>query len=48
MQKIEKSDLDRELWIENHCECGIDKFGAWSESLFEYFGCQCDPAEPKG
>lgn len=30
-----------DLEVEEHCQCGIDKSGKWSEELFEEFGCTC-------
>lgn len=35
----------RDKWVEQHCECGADKHGNWSESLFKEFGCNCNPSE---
>jgi len=35
--------FERELWIEQNCECGIsEKTGKWSEKVFESFGCNCE------
>jgi hypothetical protein len=31
-----------ELNREEHCECGITEQGAWSETLFDHAGCDCD------
>lgn len=33
--------MNIEQWVEEHCQCGIDKSGKWSEELFEEFGCTC-------
>lgn len=33
--------MNIEQWVEENCECGIDKNGKWSEELFEKFGCTC-------
>ena len=33
--------MNIEQWVEEHCQCGIDKSGKWSEELFAEFGCTC-------
>lgn len=34
-------DMDHETWIEENCECGIDKNGTWSAKVFDESGCDC-------
>jgi len=28
-------------WIEENCECGLDRNGDWSDEVFDRFGCDC-------
>ena len=32
---------DYKKWIEENCECGIDRNGNWSDEVFDRFGCEC-------
>ena len=37
--------ISKDKWVEEHCECGVDSHGKWSATLFEEFGCDCNPSE---
>jgi hypothetical protein len=33
--------MDHETYIQEHCQCGIDRDGKWSEKVFDEHGCTC-------
>jgi len=39
--KIIRHECSR-CYKETNCQCGIDRDGNWSESVFNRFGCDCD------